>query len=400
MFAKKHLILFPVLAMVLAVSACGQAQGATGLPETNTGQQVLEEATALLSSEALSTEAVEAEADLSSWGQSSLATFSSDNSLLAVYGSGITIYDSASFQQIAHLIPDENINILDLGFSLDNGSISAAYHDGFQNTYGVQTFDLITNSQVNDVVVLSRGDNFQPLYMVKLSPDGKTLAIYDDVEAILTLWDAVSGDELHSLNLYVYSLAFSPDGRTLAIGDFTGTNTYEMSLWDISSGEQTRSIDMLELYNGPARVGESVGGSTVVNMRVAFSADGNILVVAALYDYVNAGTYSVTLIDLGNGNELVNFDVSVSPDMAGDPLFALAFSNDGKLLATGSATEIKIWETASPQLVQTIDYAVENNSYARYDLLFTPDNTKLMSSSEWNYQVILWDVSTGEQLAP
>jgi WD40 repeat protein len=86
--------------------------------------------------------------------------------------------------------------------------------------------------------------------------------------------------------------------------------------------------------------------------------------------------------------------------MAGDPLFALAFSNDGKLLATGSATEIKIWETASPQLVQTIDYAVENNSYARYDLLFTPDNTKLMSSSEWNYQVILWDVSTGEQLAP
>jgi WD40 repeat protein len=399
MFAKKHLILFPVLALVLAVSACGQAQGATDLPETNAGQQVAIEATDLPTGESMPNETVEAEVDLSDWSQSSLATFSSDNSLLAVYGLGITVYDSASLQQITHLIPDENISILDLAFSLDNKSISAAYNDGIQNIYGVQTFDLSTNSEVNDVVVLSRGDNYQPLDIVTLSPDGKTLALFDAVEGILTLWDVASGEQLHNLNKYAFCLAFSPASNTLAICDYSSFK-YEMNFLDLTSGNEVRSIDMLKLYNGPTRVGESVGGSAIYNMRVAFSADGNILAVAALYNYVNAGNFSVTLIDLGNGNELVNFDVPISISMSGNPLFALAFSNDGKLLASGSATEIKIWDTASAQLVQTIDYAVENNSYARYDLLFTPDNTKLISSSEWNYQVILWDVSTGEQLAP
>ena len=66
--------------------------------------------------------------------------------------------------------------------------------------------------------------------------------------------------------------------------------------------------------------------------------------------------------------------------MSGNPLFALAFSNDGELLASGSATEIKIWDTASAQELQSIEYPVENNAYAQYFLIFTPDDSKIVSA--------------------
>ncbi len=388
MKTKLRLIVISYLILALLISACGQQ--AQDVPptssETGSGQQVAEQATAAPANDVSPSETVQTEVDLSNWGQSSLAVFSADGSLFAVYGDGIHVYDSVSLQQISY-IPEAYV-VLDIAFSADNKIISAAYYDGTQNVYGVQQFDLATSAEISSSEVLSRGENYQQLTLGTLSPDGKTFALYDDIEGVLTLWDTASSQELHSLNIYAYCLAFSPDGQMLAIGDFKGTSTYEMTLWDVSSGTETRSIDMLKSFK------------SVEGMRVAFSAEGRVLAVAATHDYVLDNSFTVTLIDLVSGDELVSFDVSVVPSMAGNPLFTMAFSNDGSKLASGSATAIKIWDTASGEEFLAIEYAVENNSYAKYELMFSPDDTKLISSSEWNYQVIMWDVATGEKLAP
>ncbi len=373
----------------LLISACGQReQGATlaTSSETSLDQPVSEQGTTTPAGEVEPPESAQVEVDLSTWNLSDLAVFSADGSLLAVDSKEIYIYDSESLQQISHI--PETFSILDMAFSLDGKFISVAYLDSDENAYHVQQFDLTTNTEISNLVVLPLGDNYQDSFWGSLSPDGKTLALYDDVEAILKLWDVASGEELHSLSIYAYCLAFSPDGNTLAIGDFNGTNTFEMTLWDVSSGEETRSIDMLKSFK------------SVEGMQVAFSADGHILAVAATHDYVLDDSFTVTLIDLVSGEELVSFDVPVVPSMAGNPLFTMAFSNDGSRLASGSATAIKIWDTTSGKELRAIEYAVENNSYANYGLTFSPDDSKLISFSEWNDQVIMWDVATGEQLAP
>jgi WD40 repeat protein len=375
-----------VLLILLAslFSACASAPDLSAA-DTASGldQPAAEQATALPTSEAEPSETAPVEVDLSSWNLADMAVFSADGSLLAVDSDEIYIYDSVSLQQISHI--PETFSILDMAFSADGKVISVAYRDYDVNAFRVQLFDLTNNTEISNLVVLPLRDGYQESIWGLLSPDGKTLALHDFIDGILKLWDVASGEPLHELTIRASCLAFSPDGRTLAICD-EGTNS--MMLWDVSSGKEIRSFDMLK------------SNQNIESMNVAFSADGNVLAVAATYDYVLDDSFTVTLIDLSSGGELVSFDVPVAASMSGNPLFAMAFSNDGSMLASGSAAGIKIWDTASGEELLTIEYAVENNSFAQYELAFWPDDTKLIFSSEWNDQVIMWDVATGEKLAP
>lgn len=182
MKTKLRLIVISYLVLGLLISACAQQD--QGPPETSSDQQAAEQATALPASEASETAPVEV--DLSNWGQSSLAVYSADGSLLAVSASydGIYVYDSLSLQQISYI--PEAYDILDIAFSADSKFISVAYLDSSQNAYGVQQVELATNAEISNSVVLARGDNYQQLTLGSLSPDGNTFALYDDVEGVLT----------------------------------------------------------------------------------------------------------------------------------------------------------------------------------------------------------------------
>jgi WD40 repeat protein len=399
----KTKLLFTVISYLilsLFISACAQQnQGTPESTSSETGwdqQDTVE--TTLPAEEVLPTKTVEVELDLSTWSQSSLPVYSSDGSLLAVYGGGIDLYDPASLQQISNipvtdfgqLSQEEDVLIIDIAFSADSNFISMAYWDISQTLYGVQQLDLATNATTNNSIVLSRADNFAPNqgpHLAMLSPDGETFAIYFKADSVLKLWDVAAGGELHNINISPYDAAFSPDGTTLAIGDATGFQP-KVTLWDLSSGNKIRSFDLFKSNN------------YVYNMKVAYSPDGGVVAVASLYDFPASDIYSMLLIDLDSGNELVSFEVPVIPSMGGNPLFTLAFSNDGKLLATGSAIGIKIWDTTTGEELISIEYAVEKYSFAEYELTFSPDDTKLISASGWNRLMIMWDVATGEKLAP
>ena len=112
----------------------------------------------------------------------------------------------------------------------------------------------------------------------QISPDGKvigttaTAMIGDDIQPVLTLWDANSGEILrqNANPSYFSSIAFSPDGSLLAAGTETG-----VLIFTVPHGDEVFSID-----------------STEVITSIAFSPDGVKLITCG-----NEGTINIYTVN-------------------------------------------------------------------------------------------------------
>ena len=110
----------------------------------------------------------------------------------------------------------------------------------------------------------------------QISPDGKvigttaTAMIGDDIQPVLTLWDASSGEILrqNANPVYFSSIAFSPDSSLLAAGTETG-----VLLIAVPHGDEIFSIDSTEVINS-----------------ITFSPDGTKLVTCGSEGTINIYT--------------------------------------------------------------------------------------------------------------
>jgi WD40 repeat protein len=147
---------------------------------------------------------------------------------------------------------------------------------------------------------------------VAFSPDGKQIAAGGFTKNI-RLWDTASGQLLRTIGPLpspIWELAFSPNGDRLASANFDRGSSPDIPgahLWDISNGE------LLWDY--------TESNTKLLVLSVDYAPDGKTIAY---------GTFdSALILDAETGQLIKSLPI---PKHVGD----LAFSSDGRLLATGS----------------------------------------------------------------
>ncbi|MGA3327558.1 MAG: LpqB family beta-propeller domain-containing protein, partial [Terriglobia bacterium] len=237
-----------------------------------------------------------------------------------------------------------------------------------------------------------------PVASVKFSPDGKLLAVggYQEVR----LMDSASGKPLATLSGhadYVRSLAFSPDGKMLAAAGGPPQRGGEIKIWDVSSivapgfspanaalkGGATTANAAL-----PTKSGQVPGGATLLKTllghkdciySVAWSPDGKLL-ASGSYDKM------VKLWDAATGREVRNLQDHI------DAVFAVAFSPDGKHLASGSQDRcVKIWDVDSGQRLYTLSDAADGLT----SIAYSPSG-KQIAGAGYDKTIYVWQVGESD----
>jgi WD40 repeat protein len=232
------------------------------------------------------------------------------------------------------------------------------------------------------------------------SPDGKHLAA--SVDGALRLWDAVSGQEIRTLmesrpNQDVRCMAFSTDGKRLAgvIREYAGKlrtdgSTDTVREWDTATG---REICAFRVHTrAPWFEAWGPGPGNGMKASVAFSPDGKYLTVvddwgAAVPDLAQK------VWDADTGREVLTLKGHKSP------VHAVAFSPDGKRLATATPRETKLWDTASGQEVLTFDQDLRPldapSAWGYVALTFSSDGTRL-ANARYPNTLKVWDAVSGQ----
>ncbi len=246
---------------------------------------------------------------------------------------------------------------------------------------------------------------------IALSSDGRYLASGGH-DRLIKLWSTEDGrlfGDLAGHTDVVYDVAFHPDGRLLASASWDGS----VRVWDTTTRREVRRLS---------------SHGTSVN-RVAFSPDGRLLVsvgsdqsvvytdMASFREvfrwrappdsliYRPAFTPDGATLALTTSSRIVFLDaggegrVLRQVPVDGQYVKCLAFSPDGRLLATGEGDlaardsgRILLWDAVSGERL----YALEGHSEPVFGLAFSPDGSRLFSVSQ-DRTAKIWDMRTRQE---
>jgi len=202
------------------------------------------------------------------------------------------------------------------------------------------------------------------MWSAAFSPDGHQVVTTDDRSA--QIWDAANGHLLFTLahDDTVYHAVYSADGTRLATASGDGA----VRIWDSRSGALTRVLKRAE-----------PGAPTTTYYFAALSPDGRFVAAIDLQGEI------ANVWDAGTGAQVAELrnDASEFP--------SLAFSSDGRWLATSGGNDVRVFETRSWARVLTIP------GQRMHTLSFDPTGSRLATGSAGG-DAAIWAIPSGARL--
>jgi WD40 repeat protein len=263
------------------------------------------------------------------------------------------------------------------------------------------------------------------------SPDGRVVATgsneYKDLNKLrdadypIRLWDAASGQLLHTLRGHedrLEVITFSPDGKLLASGSMGDKSS--VRLWDVATDKERLELPgrkgdayafffaadgrsllaansdgklrAWELPSGKALSAPKLDSPSPGGQAFAFSPDGKRLAMGCWLGAAGRAN-TIRLWDLASGRPLLAF-----PGHRGD-VEALAFSPDGRRLVSGGRDGgALVWDVAKRRVVRRLG----DDEMETCALAFSPDGTLIAAGGDHG-TVTVWETASGDQrfrLAP
>jgi len=249
--------------------------------------------------------------------------------------------------------------------------------DGWLRTFDVS--DARRPVALSGWIRMSRGQ----VPVLRFSPDGRTLALGANIEAdgtmtgVVELWSVADPRNPRRLSTVltvrrqgVMAVAFSPDGHTLVVGGGTGPGNQRdrlLRLWNISDPAR------------PTPLGGDLGVHTAIVNQVAYSPVKPVMASAS-----------------SDGRVLV-WDLSqprspkyVRQLFLSSAASAVAFSPDGRLLATGEVSgKVSLFNVMVPDSTRSLGLALQRHTSSVTSLSFDAGGRTLASGSG-DGKVLLW----------
>jgi WD40 repeat protein len=280
--------------------------------------------------------------------------FSPDSQLL-VADAFLYVIDVATGKELRRLDDPNNEGFSPVVFSPDGRTVAGGTGSQRNGATAV-LWDAATGKQVR---CLKGHDG--SVNALAFSPAGGKFLLTGSSDKTVRLWQVATGKELRRFlgsEKPVYSVAFSPDGKIVAAGGEDQT----VRLWDTDTGKLLHHLK----------------GQAVDLRRVVFSPVGKLLATVGF-----AGT--ICLWDPDTGKELRRWETG------GDS--RLAFSPDGRVLASGGNSAIRLWDAATGKEINPVGLHTGKVE----SLLVTPDGKGLFSCAR-DRKVVRWDLATGQGL--
>ena len=333
-------------------------------------------------------------------------TFSPNGRYIATASSDYTIIMRDTNLQEIYRLKGHTDRVKCLSFSPDGKSLASASNDGTVKLWDIGAYEKGTNRLLHDAAVCC----------LSFSPDDKIL-VTGSKNCQAVLWDLATEQKILELRGHsgsIWSVGVSNDGKMVVTGSVDRT----VKLWDIHDGSllytlpifpdevhsvafspgdqflavgcRDRSVILWDIANKKKEiVAEPKSDLEYLNINpvsaIAFSPDGKLLATGGQYsDQAIPVLWDVTRKNrpihlLGHMNEA----------------WSVVFSHDGRLVATASGDKtIKLWDRDTGKTINTLSGHVGGI----LSVAFSPDD-KIIASGGDEHIVRIWDISLGEQRA-
>jgi WD40 repeat protein len=267
---------------------------------------------------------------------SGAVAYSSTGDLFAIGNEegGVTLIDAETRSPLRTL-PGDHGRVVEIGIDRAGTRIATGWSDG---TVGI--WDPRTGSEL---LALSTK---APLRAMTLSPDGRSLVTLSD-DHTARVWDATTGDPIHTLARAHDAIAFSTDGKLFAAAVNKGVRSGSdwVSIWDAHTWARVLTLP------DPGHV-----------YTLVFSPDGGLLLSGG-------PDGAVHVLDSKTGNQ-----VQLLMGKLG-PVWDIAISPDGRRIATASEGGLLIWDASTGRrLFPLSQFAFQRRTH----LAFSPDGSRLL----------------------